>query len=73
MGKIPWRKKWKPNLVFLPGTSHGFRSLAGYSPWGCKESNTTEVTAHAACLEMTLIKSPGKISKKVSAAVDYRR
>ena len=31
-------------LVFLPGKSHGQRSLAGYSPWGGKESNTTEVT-----------------------------
>ena len=31
-------------LVFLPGESHGQRSLVGYSPWGCKESDTTEVT-----------------------------
>ena len=30
--------------VFLPGESHGQRSLAGYSPWGCKESDMTEVT-----------------------------
>ena len=34
--KIPWRKKWQPTPVFLPGNSHGQRSLAGYSPWGCK-------------------------------------
>ena len=33
-GKIPWRRKWKPSLVFLPGKSHGWRSLEGYSPWG---------------------------------------
>jgi len=32
----PWRKKWQPNPIFLPGKSHGQRSLAGYSPWGCK-------------------------------------
>ena len=32
---------------FLPGESHGQRSLAGYSPWGCKESNMTEATKHA--------------------------
>ena len=34
--KIPWRRKWKPTPVFLPGESHGQRSLAGHSPWGCK-------------------------------------
>ena len=32
--KLPWRRKWQPVLVFLPGKSHGQRSLAGYSPWG---------------------------------------
>ena len=42
--KIPWRRKWHPTPVFLPGESHGWRSLAGHSPWGCKESNMTEHT-----------------------------
>ena len=37
-----WRRKWQPTPVFLPGKSHGQRSLVGYSPWGCKESDTTE-------------------------------
>ena len=32
--KIPWRKEWQPTAVFLPGESHGQKSLAGYSPWG---------------------------------------
>ena len=36
-GKIPWRSKWQPAPVVLPGKSHGQRSLAGYSPWDCKE------------------------------------
>ena len=40
--KIPWRSEWQPTAVFLPGKSHGQRSLAGYSPWGHKESDTTE-------------------------------
>ena len=40
--KIPWRKQWQPTPVFLPGESHGKRSLAGYSLWGCKESDITE-------------------------------
>ena len=42
VGKIPWRRKWQPTPVLLPGESHGRRSLVGYSPWGCKESDTTE-------------------------------
>ena len=40
--KIPWRRKWQPIPVFLPGKSHGHRSLAGYSPSGHKESDMTE-------------------------------
>ena len=39
--KISWRSKWQPTPVFLPGKSHGRRSLVGYCPWGCKESDTT--------------------------------
>ena len=38
----PWRRKWQPTPVFLPGESHGQKSLEGYSPWGSKESDTTE-------------------------------
>ena len=37
VGKIPQKRKWQPTLVFLPRESHEQRSLAGYSPWGCKE------------------------------------
>ena len=39
VGKISWRKKWQLTPVFLPGKSHRWRSLAGYSPWGSKELN----------------------------------
>ena len=42
VGKFPWSRKWQPTPVFLPGEFHGHRSLAGYSPWGHKESDTTE-------------------------------
>ena len=42
VGKIPWRKKWQPNPVFLLGKSHGQKSMASYSSWGLKESDTTE-------------------------------
>ena len=41
-GKIPWRKPWEPTPVFLPGEYHERRSVAGYSPQGCKELDTTE-------------------------------
>ena len=44
VGKIPWRGAWQPTPVFLPGESHGQRSLVGCDPSGHKESNTTEVT-----------------------------
>ena len=44
LGKIPWRRKWQPTLVFLPGKSHEQISMAGYSPWGRKDSDTTEYT-----------------------------
>ena len=43
VGKIPWRREWLPTPVFLPGEFHGQGSLAGYSPWGYKESGTTEL------------------------------
>ena len=40
--KILWRRKWQPAPVFMPGESHGQRSLVGYSSWGCKESDVAE-------------------------------
>ena len=43
-GKTPWRRAWQPTPVFLLGKFHGQRNLAGYSPWGHKESDTTEAT-----------------------------
>ena len=39
----PLEKEWQPTPAFLPGESHGQRSLVGYSPWGCKASDTTEL------------------------------
>ena len=40
--KIPWKRKWPPALVFLPGEFHGQKSLADYSPWGHEVWDTTE-------------------------------
>ena len=42
LGRSPGEGKWQPTPVLLPEESHGGRSLVGYSPWGCKESDTTE-------------------------------
>ena len=42
VGKIPWRREWLPTPLFFPGEFHGQRILAGSSPWGRKESDTTE-------------------------------
>ena len=57
--KIPWRRAWQPTPAFLPGEAHGLRSLAGYSPWGRKESDTTERlsthTQHAHSVLITII------------------
>ena len=38
----PWRREWQPIPIFLPGEFHEQRNLAGYNPWGRKESDTTE-------------------------------
>ena len=54
VGKIRWSRAQQPTSVFLPGESHGQRSLAGYSPWDRKESDTSEAT-----LEDSKIKIPG--------------
>ena len=41
-GRSPWKRAWQPTPVFLPGKFHRQRSLAGCSPWGLKELDTTE-------------------------------
>ena len=46
VGKNPWRRKWQPTPVFLSGEFHGHWSLAGYSPWDYKESDTTKLLIH---------------------------
>ena len=51
VGKIPWRRAWQPTPLFLPGESHGQRSLAGYGPQTPKEWDMTEVTEYACTRE----------------------
>ena len=60
--KIPWRRKWQPTPVFLSGESHGQRSLAGYSPWGHKESDTAEQLS----TQVTNTQNPGLIIVRIT-------
>ena len=55
VGNILWRRKWHPTPVLLPGESHGWRSVVGYSPWGHKESDTAERT-HFTSLHFIVLK-----------------
>ena len=52
IGKMPWRREWLPTPVFLPGESHGQRTLAGCSPRGHKESDMTD--------ELSTVQQPEK-------------
>ena len=47
VGMIPWRRKGQPTPGFLPGESHGQRSLVGHSPQGSKEPDMTEASQHS--------------------------
>ena len=59
---IPWRRKWQPTPVFLPGKSHGQRSIVGYSPWGLKELDRIERlgthTRYCLLLDGSAVKNP---------------
>ena len=60
---IPWRRKWLPTPVFLPGESHGQRSLVDYSPWCCKESDRTEqLTLSHFPNECSIIQTTGSLA-----------
>ena len=61
VGKIPWRRKWHPIPLFLPGEFHGQRNMAGYSPWGPKESGMTKQLK----LLLIIIMSTNIISKNI--------
>ena len=60
VGKIPWRRKWQPTPVLLPGKFHGQRSLVGYSPWDGKESDTTE-RLHSLCVNSQATVGPQQL------------
>ena len=62
VGNILWRREWLPTPVFLPGESHGQRSLAGYSPWGRKELDMTERLTYITSSRSIHIVPSGRIS-----------
>ena len=54
--KIPWRRKWQPTPVFLPGKFHGQKSLVGCSPWGCKRVGQDWATENVCMNPITLLR-----------------
>ena len=52
--KIPWSRRWPPTPVFMTGKPHEERSVVGYSPQGCKDSDMTEHVRRQRFLTMTL-------------------
>ena len=71
VGKIPWRRKWQPIPVFLPEKFYGQRSLAGYSPWGLKESVSTErLSTHACTVFSKLHKMYSALYSKLGFVLD---
>ena len=54
-GKTPWRRKWQLISVFLPGKSHGYGILVGYSPWSCKRvRHNCKMVGHNLATTITL-------------------
>ena len=60
LGRFPWRRIWQPTSVLSPGKSHGWRSLVGCSPWGCKKSEKTQqlhFTSHASKVKLKILRA----------------
>ena len=71
--KIPQSMAWQPTSVFLPGESKGQRSLVGYSPYSCKESDTTEATQHTSTRRIkSLYKSLCDLAVKTNQILQYK-
>ena len=67
----PWSRKWQPTLVLLPRKFHGWRSLVGYSPWGRKESDTSEWLFTLALLKVRLRPFAFQFLRKMKARIDF--
>ena len=79
VGKIPWRRKWQPMPVFLPGESHGQRSLLVYSPWCCRvghwATNTflllSNILSHNAWLVLSSKETLFKSSRQKTIFIEH--
>ena len=65
----PWRRQWHPTPILLPGKSHGWRSLVGYSPWGRQESETT-VRLHFHALEKEVATHSSVLAWRIPGTVE---
>ena len=72
VGKIPRRRQWQSTPVFLPGKSHGWRSLAGCNPWGHKELDTTEQFSQFSRVGIHISFRKGRIQVKVKSLSHVR-
>ena len=78
VGKIPWRRKWQPTPVFLPGESHGQRNLAGWSPWVAKSQTwlkwLTKDTLKASSLScVQLFATPWTVAYQAPPSMGFSR
>ena len=75
VGKVPWRRKWHPTPVLLPGESHEPKSLVGYSSWARRESDMNEETWHtgtvALCYSQRKAASPGARTQFLAVGSTY--
>ena len=69
VGKIPWRREWQPTPVLLTGEFHRQMSLVGYSPWGLKESETTERLTLSLSCGLNGLPPPGFQRMRLSSRV----
>ena len=71
VGEIPWRRKWPPTPVYLPGKSYGQRSLVGCSPWPVQLDPTLQLNTHEFFFSSILLKFPNVRILYLPFVIDY--
>ena len=61
-----WRGAWQPTPIVLPGESHGQRRLAGYSPWDCKDLDTTKANQHSTAIKSCYLEISRQIPREIA-------
>ena len=72
LGRFPWRRAWKPTPVFLPGESHGQRSLTGYSPWGSQSTGDDLVTKSCKMYLITILRGNEDLTDDLNLSWKWR-